>query len=109
MKRRWIQIDGKLIEVTDDYVSEPATPTVFGDLPGYQSPTTGLWVEGRKQRREDLVRSGCRPWEGKEQEVKEAARHKAEIEKRADKTAEKAAWQAWYSLPPDKRRKLMQD
>lgn len=107
MKRRWIQIDGKLVEVTGDYVQEPVAPTIFGDLPGYQSPVTGLWVEGKKQRREDLVRSGCRPWEGKDQELKEAARHQVEAGKRLDKSAEKAAWAAWYSLSPDKRRKLM--
>ena len=52
------------------YNSQPVGkgPMVFGDLPGYQSEVTGKWVEGRSQRREDLKRSGCRPWEGLAQE-----------------------------------------
>lgn len=104
MKRRWIQLDGKLVEVTDS--SGPSAPTVVPDLPGYISPVTGLWVEGRKQRREDLARSGCRPWEGMGQEKKEAARIRAEADKQIDRLAEKAAWQSWYAMSPEKRRKL---
>lgn len=35
-------------------------PYVRGDLPPYRSPITGQIIEGRKARREDLARSGCR-------------------------------------------------
>ena len=35
-------------------------PYVRGDLPGYVSPVTGKWIEGRAARREDLARTGCR-------------------------------------------------
>ena len=38
-------------------------PVVFGDLPGYQSPVDGRWIEGRKARREDLERHNCVPYE----------------------------------------------
>ena len=41
---------------------------VQADLPGYESPTTGKWIEGRAARREDLKRSGARPYEGFEVE-----------------------------------------
>ena len=103
MRRRWVQLDGKLVEVTNDFVQEPTAPMIFGDLPGYQSPVTGLWVEGRVQRREDLKRNQCRPWEGLEQEKKEVARHEHYQEKRLDEALTKSASEAFYQLPPSKR------
>jgi hypothetical protein len=36
------------------------TPYIRSDLPGYISPVTGKWIEGRSARREDLARTGCR-------------------------------------------------
>lgn len=36
-----------------------ATPMVFSDLPGYQSPIDGSWVEGRRARRYDLQKNNC--------------------------------------------------
>lgn len=69
------------------------------DLPGYESPTTGLWVEGRKARREDLLRSGCRPYEGREQEQKEANKVQAARERGLDQLAEKMAHRAWAEAP----------
>lgn len=44
-------------------------PRVFGDYEGYLSPSTGRWVEGRRQREDDLRRSGCRPYEAGEREA----------------------------------------
>lgn len=38
---------------------KPATPKVFGDLPGYQSPIDGRWIEGRRARRYDLESNDC--------------------------------------------------
>ena len=37
-----------------------ACPMIISDLPAYVSPVTGKLIEGRKARREDLARSGCR-------------------------------------------------
>jgi hypothetical protein len=69
------------------------------DLPGYESPVTGKWIEGRKARREDLRRHNCRPYEGREQEVKVAARARAEHEKKLDSLAERLAHRAWAEAP----------
>ena len=41
-------------------LSDFPSPQVYGDLPEYLSPVTGLPVDGRYARREDLKRSGCR-------------------------------------------------
>lgn len=106
-RRRYVQIDGELIEVTPDYQAEPrADIHIQGDLPGYVSPTTGLWVEGRRARREDLKRSGCRPWEGLAQEKKEAARQQAYTEQHLETRLHESVSRSFYELPPDKRRVL---
>lgn len=79
---------------------------IMDDLPGYVSPVTGLWVEGRRQRREDLKRTDSRPYEGREQELKEAARRTKYQEQKLDASLTKAASEAFYQLPPQKRRLL---
>lgn len=105
MRRRWVYRDGVAVEITADAVlhAEPMGVLIVGDLPGYQSPVTGLWVEGRRARREDLARTQCRPWEGKQQELQEAARREAYAEQKLDASLTKAASEAFYQLPPSKR------
>lgn len=39
------------------------TPYVVGDIPDYVSMASGKLVSGRVQRREDLKRTGCVPYE----------------------------------------------
>jgi hypothetical protein len=74
------------------------------DLPGYESPIDGAWVEGRRARRNDLARSGCRPYEGREQEQKEANKIQAAREAQMDQLAEKMAHRAWAEAPERVRR-----
>lgn len=56
MRRRWIQIDGELVEVDQDYAQEPVGqgPLVMGDIQPYQSMVDGRMIEGRRQHREHL-------------------------------------------------------
>ncbi len=49
---------------------KPEVPYIASDLPGYRSPVTKKWIEGRAARREDLARTGCRPVEPDECPVK---------------------------------------
>ena len=107
-RKRWIYKDGQAYEVGEDYTPDPVAPLVFGDLPSYQSPVTGLWVDGRRARREDLKRTGSRPWEGLEQERKESARQEAYREAKLDAHLTKTASEVFYQLPPEKRRILTQ-
>lgn len=59
-----------------------SAPMGIVDIPAYVSPVTGQWVNSRAQRHEDLKRAGCRPWEGMQEEKKEAARQREyEIQK----------------------------
>ena len=108
MRKRWIYPGNGAdpIEVSADYVPDITGPLVVVDLPGYVSPVTGKWVEGRVQRREDLKRTGSRPWEGLQQEKKEAARHNAYADQKVDASMTKAASEAFYQMPPSKRRIL---
>lgn len=96
----------QLIPASEYYSAPEAAPFVVPDCEGYQSPVTGLWVEGRKQRREDLKRAGCRPWEGREQEEKEAARQRAYQARKADQALHDSIGRAFYQLSPQSRRAL---
>lgn len=78
-------------------------PAVQGDLPSYTSPVDGRWIDGRRQRHEDLKRNGCRPWEGLESEKKEAAKHEKYAADKLDASLTKAASEAFYQLPKSKR------
>ena len=102
-RRRYVQINGELVEVSLDYAPEPQGPMVFGDLPEYQSPVTGMMVAGRRARREDLKRTRSRPWEGLQQEKKEAARQQEYKQERINASLTRAASEAFYQLPPSKR------
>ncbi len=97
-----VKIDGKYI--VDDRPQADA-PFVQPDLPGYESPVTGKWVEGRKARREDLKRTNSRPWEGIEAERKEAAKYRAEQDRKTDQLAERIAHRMWAEAP-ERYRKL---
>jgi hypothetical protein len=101
-------IDGEMVLVALNGVplyKEPReAPDVMPDLPGYESPIDGKWIEGRRARREDLRRSGSRPWEGLEQEKKVAQRAQDENNRRLDALAEKMAYRAWDQAPERIRR-----
>lgn len=61
-----------------------------GEYQPYISPSTGKLVTTKRGERYDLKESGCRIYEGKEQEMKEAARHREYEEKAFEKTVEHA-------------------
>ena len=79
---------------------------VIPDTPGYHSPVTGQWIEGRKARQRDLAVNKARPWEGMEQEKKEAMRRKKYEDEKLDKKLHKEVEQAFMSLPEQTRRNL---
>lgn len=88
-------------KVTDICIVPPA---VMPDLPGYESPVTGKWIEGRKARIEDLRRSGCRPYEEGERE--EYARQQKYEEKKNDAQLRETLMRTFYAMPEAKRRVL---
>jgi len=77
-------------------------PTVLPDLPGYESPVSGKWIEGRKARIEDLRRTGCRPYE--EGERKDYERSKKDFEKSEDTRLKEVMTAAYDALPSEQRK-----
>lgn len=65
-------------------------PGIWGDLPGYESPIDGKWVEGRRARANDLARSGSRPYEGWETEHKEMVKRQKANEDKLDQLIDTA-------------------
>ena len=97
-KFRWSPEHGKLIEVQTSAPSS-ISAYVVPDIPDYVSPVTGLWVNGRKQRREDLKRSGSRPYEGREIEQQIANSYRESQERLADKKLERDVVEVWQHSP----------
>ena len=93
-------------EVTADHVATPRGPMIYGDLPSYQSPIDGRWIDGRVARREDLARNNCRPWEGMAQERKEAARQQGYEHQRQDRKLDQTIEKSWAQLSERSRRAL---
>lgn len=79
--------------------SEPIGPVIWDDLPAYESPIDGRPVDGRKQRRNDLARSNCRPYEGREQESKQATRIREGINRQSEEAVNASAHRAWAEAP----------
>jgi len=74
------------------------------DLPSYQSPITGQWVDGRVARRNDLASSNCveyDPGMRTEQDKRHAAEDAA-LDKKVDEHVEKTI----YEMPTEKREQL---
>jgi hypothetical protein len=94
---RWNRETQKLEEV--GFAPIDFGQLIMADLPGYQSPVTGKWVEGRKARRDDLARTHSRPYEGREQEQKEIDRQRQYEERRLEKRIEESAGRAWAEAP----------
>jgi hypothetical protein len=106
-RRRWIYpANGEPYEVSVDHVQAPRGPLIYGDLPSYQSPIDGRWIDGRVARREDLARSGSRPWEGMAAERKEAARIQQDNEIRMDRKLDETVNRSWAQLSERSKRAL---
>lgn len=88
------------------YRETEKTHFVISDDLEYHSPVTGKLIHGKVQRRADLKNSGCRPWEGIEQERNETESFRRQQDKEMDRKMFKAAEKAFMSLPESKRREL---
>ena len=61
----YVMRDGRLVDKatglpTPDVSDGILRPYVLSDLPPYYSVVSGKWVDGRRARRDDLARTGCR-------------------------------------------------
>lgn len=61
-KERGIMVDKKTglpMLNQEERARELQVPRVYGDTPGYRSPVTGEWIEGRRARRYDMEKHNC--------------------------------------------------
>lgn len=59
MRRRFIQLDGQLVEVGSDWRAEPqADFHIMPDISGYKSMLDGSWIGSRSTHREHLRAHG---------------------------------------------------
>lgn len=74
------------------------------ELPSYQSPITGEWVDGRVARREDLARSNCVEYDDSmpAEQAKRHAQEDAALDKKVDAIVEETI----YAMPSAKREQL---
>ena len=75
-------------------------------MPSYQSPVTGQWIDSPSARRNDLASTNSRPWEGMEQEKKEAKRREAYQEIETDKKVHEMVVDSWHKLPEATQKSL---
>ncbi len=60
MRKRFVQIEGALVEVERDFSQEPrAEVHIIGDIKGYRSMIDGSWISSRSKHREHLRAYGC--------------------------------------------------
>ncbi|OGT54252.1 MAG: hypothetical protein A3E01_00245 [Gammaproteobacteria bacterium RIFCSPHIGHO2_12_FULL_63_22] len=81
-------------------------PTMIAvDIPAYQSPIDGRWINSRAQRQEDLKRNGCVEYEPsmKEHAAVARAREDAALDAKVDDTVEAAI----HAMPARKREQLI--
>jgi hypothetical protein len=79
-------------------------PDVMPDLPAYESPIDGRVIDGRAQRREDLRRHGCRPYESGETE--DAQRRREAADRRLESHVNETVDRWWDQASGDKREAL---
>ena len=80
-------------------------PRVMADCEGYNSPVTGEWISGRKQRREDLKRHGCIEYDPEMR--KDAERFNREADKKVDRMITESLNEQ-FSVMPEAKRKLLE-
>ncbi len=103
---------GEYISAYDWHVKygrkEIRTHYVQGDLEPYQSPIDDTVINSRRGQRYDLEKNGCRIYEGREAEQKEADRHNAYKQAASDELLEKRLWETanelrWKNVKPETR------
>jgi hypothetical protein len=108
MRRRWVWSDElkQLVEIDVNARTRQRAPLIMPDLPDYVSPVSGKLVSGRKQRREDLLRTNSRPWEGRDVEWREAQRRLAYAEQKREERLDRGVREVYYQMPLAHRRAI---
>ena len=84
-------------------LSAPMMRADIAPWDAYESPATGKMITSYAERREDMKASGCRDWEGKDVEQREANKRRAAEVEKEDAALDSAVRSAWASLSPAKK------
>lgn len=82
-------------------------PMTAGDLPGYESPVTGEWIEGKAARRNDLAKNDCVAWEPGMRE--ENQRRRDSVARKEEASIDHAFESTLAEMPARKKEKLEQE
>ena len=64
----------------------------------YESPVSGEVISNHRQRDRDLKASGCRQYEGKQTELKEAAKYKSEQNQKLTRKVTDTMERTYYEI-----------
>lgn len=99
MRKRYVQRNGRLHEIDMNAARpERKTPYIIGDIEPYTSPVDGSIISSRSQRREDLLRNKCRPYEGFESEQRAADKFRAEQDEKFEQRLGEMTEKTYYQL-----------
>lgn len=78
---------------------KPRGPMVsIKNFDAFESPATGRIIRNERELREDMRVSGCRTYEGKEQEMREANRYLQEQDRKMEKIVEESVEKTAYDI-----------
>lgn len=69
----------------------------------FESPASGKFISSYAQRREDMARTGCRDYEGRESEERQVKRNDRYDEEKQDAALDNTVRQVWANLSPQKK------
>ena len=75
----------------------------------YISPATGKLITSYAERREDMKASGCRDFEGRASEERQAARIREYDEIKQEAALDNTVRTAWAQLSPEKKAKALSE
>lgn len=84
-------------------LSAPAARMDIQPWDAFESPASGKLISSYAQRREDMARTGCRDYEGKESELRHMHRQAQYDEQKQDQALDTTVRQAWANLSPEKK------
>ena len=73
----------------------------------YVSPASGKVIASTSERKRDFAETGTRPWEGMDNERKEAARRKENESDRQDAELTKAVEETWRNAPESQKAAIL--
>lgn len=91
---------GRMVPIEEWYSKpkEEGPLTFINHFEAYESPTSGKIINNKREHLNDLHASGCRVYEGRQQEAKEAAKWRAEQDRKLDRKLTETLNRTMYEI-----------